>query len=56
MAKKVFEIFEKTEDFSKHHAIIEIENDKFGTKYLKTHVHRVILKLVFPQPQLDIKF
>ena len=55
-AKKVFEIFEKTDDFSKHHAIIEIENDKFGTKYLKTHLHRVISKIVFPHPQLDIKF
>ena len=28
----------------------------FGTKYLKTHVHRVISKIVFPKPQLDIKF
>ena len=28
----------------------------FGTKYLKTHVHRVISKIVFPTPQLDIKF
>ena len=28
----------------------------FGTKYLKTHVHRVISKIVFPKPKLDIKF
>ena len=28
----------------------------FGSKYLKTHVHRVISKIVFPKPQLDIKF
>ena len=40
--KRFFEIFEKTEYFAEHHAIIEIENDKFGTKYLKIHVHRVI--------------
>ena len=51
-----FDIFEKPDDFSKHHAIIEIENDKFAIKYLKTHLHRVILKIVFPHPQPDIKF
>ena len=28
----------------------------FGIKYLKTHVHRVISKIVFSKPQLDIKF
>ena len=28
----------------------------FGTKYFKTHARGVILKLVFPHPQLDIKF
>ena len=28
----------------------------FGTKYLKTHVPSVISKIVFPKPQLDIKF
>ena len=32
------------------------KNYKFGTKYLKTNVHRVISKMVFPHPQLDIKF
>ena len=33
-----------------------ITSSTFGTKYLKTNVHRVILKIVFPHPQLDIKF
>ena len=28
----------------------------FGTKYLKTHVHSVISKIVFLKPQIDIKF
>ena len=32
------------------------KSDIFGTKYLKTHLHRVISKMVFPHPQLDIKF
>ena len=32
------------------------KKDDFGTNYLKTHVHIVISKIVFPHPQLDIKF
>ena len=36
--------------FSKHRTIIEKKNDKLGTKYYKTHVHRVISKLVPPPP------
>ena len=34
----------------------EIKSDTFGTKYLKSHVNMVISKIVFPKPQLDIKF
>ena len=56
MENKVFEIFEKADQFSKHLVIIEIENDKFGTEYSKPDVHRVISKMMFPHPQLDIKF
>ena len=46
-------------DFQKNGWIqIKIKRKKttFGTKYLKTHVHMVFLKTVFPHPQLDIKF
>ena len=32
------------------------KNDKFGTKYFKTHVHRVISKIVFPTPNLTSNF
>ena len=42
-AKRVFEIFKKMMIFQNTMGtIIEIENDKFGTKYLKTHMHRVV--------------
>ena len=53
-AKKIFKISKKTDEFSKQ--CIEIENEKYGTKYLKTHVHIVISKMVFFHQQLDIKF
>ena len=32
------------------------KKDNFGSKYLKINLHRVILRMVFPHPQLDIKF
>ena len=54
-AKEVVEIFEKN-DYSKHLQIIDIENSKFGTKYLKTYVHSVISKMVFPTPNLTSNF
>ena len=41
--------FQNTEIYAK-------KKTTFAKKYLKTHVNRVILKIVFPKPQLDIKF
>ena len=52
---KVFEIFEKNRWIFKTSIDKREKKGKFGTKYLKTHVHRVIWKMVFPHPQLDIK-
>ena len=54
--KKIFKIFEKSNYFSNHHATIEIENNKFGTKYLKTHAHRVISTWYYPNPNLISNF
>ena len=56
IAYQVFEIFEK----SFTHFILSLISVKkistFGTKYLKSHLNMVISKIVFPKPQLDIKF
>ena len=52
-ANKVFEIKKKQMHFQNSARNARKKSDKFGRKYRKTHVHRVISKIVFAQPQLD---
>ena len=52
MGKNVFEIFKKTMNSNKN----KKKKDNFWTLYLKTSVNMVILKVVLPHPQRDIKF
>ena len=50
------QVFEKIDKFSKTPNPVREKKTTFGTKYSKTHVHRVISKMVFSHHHFDIKF